>query len=163
MSTYPDGLTFADYAGKKTYTCKKCNKELRYAKFFKPDGKILTKDGKEPDGLYTKDTNVFSTSILADNKELHTCYNIEWPSLQPKDVPESQLKQIDILDDSLTDMDKKVMEKMVDDAYHDAQFMLWTLQGVEKACKEAGVELGPKSGMIFNQVCENLRRRNERE
>ena len=157
MSEYPNGLTFADYAGKKTYTCKKCNKELRYAKFFKPDGKILTKDGKEPDGLYTKDTNVFSASILAENKELHTCYNVEWPSLVPPLVPSTTTSK-----PKLTDMDKKVMEKMVDDAYHDAQFMLWTLQGVEKACKEAGVELGPKSGMIFNQVCENLRRRNER-
>ena len=76
---YPNGLTFADYAGPKTYDCKKCNKKLRYAKFFKPDGKILTMDGKEPDGKYDKTTNVFSTSILAENKELHTCYNIEWP------------------------------------------------------------------------------------
>ena len=63
----------------------------------------------------------------------------------------------------LTDMDKKVRDKMIDDAYHDAQFTIFTLRGVENACKESGIELGPVSEMIFKAVCENIRRRNERE
>ena len=163
MPDYPNNLTFADFAGKKTYTCKKCSKELRYAKFFKSDGTMLTMDGKIPDGKYDKTTNVFSTSILANTKELHTCYKIEWPKGDNRGNtvidPDGTVGHNS---QPLTELDNKVMHKIIDDAHDDAQLEIFVLEGVEKACKEMGIELGPVSGMIFKEVCENIRRRNER-
>ena len=95
MPEYPDGITFADYAGPKEYECKKCNSKIKYAKFFGSDGKIITKDGLEPDGKFGKDTNVFTTSVFPNSDHsLHKCYPIEWPK---QEVKESDVKRTDLL------------------------------------------------------------------
>lgn len=143
---------FVEFIGKKVdppklYKCPKCKVVgFRYAKFFGSDGKLLTTDGKEP--YFDMDRKPISNSgWLTDpqTKQMHEC--------SPKQVPESQLKRTDTLDDSLTDLDKKVRDRIIQDAYERAKFLIWKLQGVEKACKELGIEAGAKSGMIFNQVC----------
>jgi len=146
---------FVEFAGKKEYKCPRCKAIIRYAKFFGPDKKILTTDGKEP--YFDKDRKPMSNTGWPTNpetKQMHEC--------SPKSIPESELKRTDTLDGSgshrlnpqpLTDMDKKVRDRIIEDAYISAKFLIWKLRGVEKACDELNIESGAKSGMIFNQVC----------
>ena len=167
--------TFIEFTGKKEYKCPRCKAVIRYAKFFGNDKKVLTTDGKEP--YFDRDKKPMSNSGWPTDpitKQMHEC--------KPKYDRELELKKLDTLlkdrekDDtsdsgwgdnrgntqlesvvhnspSLNDMDKKVRDRIIDDAYLSAKFLVWKLEGVEKACKELGIELGPQSGMIFNQVC----------
>ena len=124
MSEYPSGITFADYAGPKEYECKKCNSKIKYAKFFGSDGKIITKDGLDPDGKFGKDTNVFTTSVFPNSeRSLHKCYTIEWPKQEPHgkiDSPEPEQKQLipnesEIIDRSQLDTTPQAKELTLDD------------------------------------------------
>ena len=174
---------FVEFVGKKEYKCPKCKGVIRYAKFFGEDKKVLTTDGKEP--YFDQSKKPMSNTGWPTNpvtKRMHECKSklqLE-PVLNNLETLDSGwgdnrrntfggavdkiIKFPDVEHNSqpLNDMDKKVMLKMEDDAYHDAQFMIWTLQGVEKACRKLSIEVGPISGMIFKEVCENIRRRNER-
>jgi len=159
---------FVEWAGKNPYKCPDCKAPIRYAKFFGSDKKILTLDGKPPNKKFGKDSNT-GWPTDPETKQMHEC--------APKDIPESELKISNTLDSGwidnsqtqkiispsgligpfevpqLTDIDKKVRDRMIEDAYVRAKFLIWKLQGVEKACKELGIQLGPQSGMVFNQVC----------
>ncbi len=104
---------FAEFSSKTEYECKKCNKKIKYAKFFGPNNKILTIDGEEPNGLYGKQTNVFTTSVLLDHDHtLHICYPIEWPiesitseHFNVEEVKESNVKQTDLLTPQAKELD----------------------------------------------------------
>ena len=73
---------FADFAGNKEYECKKCHKNTKFAKFYDDkEGKLLTVDGKEPNGKFGKETNVFSARVNLD-KTIHPCYEVKWPNPQ---------------------------------------------------------------------------------
>jgi len=146
---------FVEFTGKKTdppklYKCPKCKVVgFRYAKFFGSDGKLLTTDGKEP--YFDMDRKPISNSgWLTDpqTKQIHECKgdNRGNTSESKTDVGHNSQTQ-------LTDLDKKVRDRIIDDAYLSAKFLIWKLEGVEKACKELGIEAGAKSGMVFNQVC----------
>jgi len=63
---------FVEFAGKKEYKCPKCKKEIRYAKFFGSDGKILTTDGEEPNGKFGRDSNTGWPANL--DKTMHECH-----------------------------------------------------------------------------------------
>jgi len=143
---------FVEFAGQKTYQCPKCKAEIRYAKFFGPDKKLLTTDGKEPfgkeiDGKYKSNTG-WPTN--PNTKQMHEC----------SQKSESLKREITDVEE-LSEIDKKVRDRIILDAYDRAKFLIWKLEGVEKACKELGVERGPQSGMIFNQVCAEDRSLNE--
>ena len=165
---------FVEFAGKKEYKCPRCKAVIRYAKFFGDDKKVLTTDGEEP--YFDRDKKPMSNTGWPTDpitKQMHQC--------KPKYDRELELKKLDTLLEErekdntsesktdvvhnvktiLSELDKKVMDKIIDDAYHDAQLMIGTLTGVERACKELSIEVGPISGMIFKEVCENIRRRNE--
>jgi len=143
---------FVEWTSKepKPYKCKRCQAPIQYAKFFGPDKKLLTTDGKPAQWK-----NV-GWPTDPKTKQMHEC--------APKDAPESDLKRTELITSpsgligpfevpQLNDIDKKVRDRMIEDAYVRAKFLIWKLQGVEKACKELGIELGPQSGMVFNQVC----------
>jgi len=148
--------TFVEFAGKKEYKCPKCKDVIRYAKFFGSDKKLLTTDGKESwageddSGRYKTNTGWPTDPIT---KQIHEC---------SKDIPDSKVLQTAILHPAkvkeLTDIDKKVRDRIIEDAYLRAKFLIWKLEGVEKACKELGKEIGPVSGMVYNQVCAEDRR-----
>ena len=151
---------FVEWTSKtpKPYKCKKCKEPIQYAKFFGSDKKLLTTDGKEPwfDNSKIPMSNTgWPTDPLT--KQMHNCPSDPGPIEKTGNEPDGT-KQT-----PLSELDKKVMDKIIDDAYHDAQLMIGTLTGVERACKELSIEVGPISGMIFKEVCENIRRRNERE
>ena len=157
---------FVEFAGKKEYKCPRCKAPIRYAKFFGPDKKILTTDGKEAwagedeQGKFKTNTG-WPTN--PETKQMHEC---KTELLQPlnevtadtrilrgvKDVPEDTGWEDPNEKQSLTEIDKKVRDRIIQDAYEIARFKIWKLQGVEKACKELGIEFGAKSGMIFNAV-----------
>jgi len=159
---------FVEFAGKKEYKCPRCKAPIRYAKFFGDDKKILTTDGKEPyfDNSKKPMSNTgFPTHPIT--KQMHEC--------SPKQFPESELKISNTLESgwgdnsgnttdsssitvvhnsqTLTDMDKKVRDRIIEDAYLSAKFLIWKLEGVEKACKELGIDIGQVSGMIFKETC----------
>jgi len=139
---------FVEFAGKSPYKCPKCKDPIRYAKFFGADKKILTTDGKEPNKIFGRGSNT-GWPTDPETKQMHECKgdNSRNTSLDSStDVGHNSQTQ-------LTDMDKKVRDRMVDDAYQQAMFMIFKLQGVEKACKDFGIELGQVSGMIFKEVC----------
>jgi len=152
---------FVEFAGKKEYKCPKCKAVIRYAKFFGGDKKLLTTDGKEPwageddNGKYKTNTGWPTHPVT---KQIHEC--------SPKGFAETELKQTNTLDKStnpqnteeLTKFDKVVIDRIIQDAYERAKFLIWKLEGVEKACKELGKEIGPVSGMVYNQVCAEDRR-----
>jgi len=147
---------FVEFAGKKPYKCPKCKVEIRYAKFFGSDKKLLTTDGKEPNKTFGRGSNTgWPTDPVT--KQMHECSTGISTAFTP-------ITTITNFDDSssvtvvhnsqpLTDMDEKVRDRIIEDAYLSAKFLIWKLEGVEKACKELGIELGPQSGMVFNQVC----------
>ena len=170
---------FVEFAGKKEYECPKCKAKIRYAKFFGSDKKILTTDGKEPNKIFGRGSNTgWPTDPIT--KQMHEC--------PPKDVPESELKRTDTLhtgdnrettavdvllntlvaiappnqQPELSEIDKKVRDRIIQESYNSAMILIFKLRGVEKACKELGIELGAKSGMIFNQVCAEDRSLKER-
>jgi len=148
---------FVEFAGSKGYQCPKCRADIRYAKFFGDDKKLLTTDGKEPNKKFGRDSN---TGWAADpiTKQIHEC--------KPKTFPESALKKTDTLDKSinpqnteaLTKFDKVVIDRIIQDAYERAKFLIWKLQGVEKACDELGIDRGAVSGMVYKEVCAEDRR-----
>lgn len=143
--------TFVEFAGKKEYKCPRCKAPIKYAKFFGDDGKLLTTDGKEPfagqvDGKFKSNTG-WPTD--PNTKQMHECGS------QNSESHKSETKK-------LTSIDSQVSKRIITDAYERAKLLIFKLEGVEKACTELGIELGAKSGMIFNQVCEEDRRLRER-
>jgi len=147
---------FVEFAGSKGYQCPKCRADIRYAKFFGDDKKLLTTDGKEPNKKFGRDSNTgwpAEHNPLTKETKIHECKG---------DIPDSKLLQTAILHPpkvkELTDIDKKVRDRIIEDAYLRAKFLIWKLEGVEKACKELGVEIGPPSGMVFKEVCAEDRR-----
>ena len=153
--------SFADFAGKKTYVCKKCNKGIQYAKFFGDDGKLITTDGKEPNGKFGKESNVFTTSVFPD-KTLHECYPVEWPMKTPPEPKESQLKDMTLLLDipAQTELDKKVLDRETKDSYQQTFLLVARYKGVRQACLECKIDNPAVIGMFFNQLC-NKERHNE--
>jgi len=161
--TYPHNLTLAEVS-KKTYTCKKCSKEIKYAKFFKPDNTLLTVDGNEPngkgmekiDGKWVNHSNVFSTTVLVnEGNKLHECYDINWPDMSGVKIDESGLKQTNLLLDipAQTDIDKKVLDKMTADSYQTALLLIAKYRGVKKACLDCKIDNPAVVGMLFNNLC----------
>ena len=150
---------FVEFAGKKEYKCPRCKAVIRYAKFFGDDKKVLTTDGKEP--YFDRDKKPMSNSGWPTDpitKQMHECKGdnsgnkgSELGVVQSS--THSGENRIGHNSPSLTDMDKKVRDRIIDDAYLSAKFLIWKLEGVEQACKELGIELGQVSGMIFKEVC----------
>jgi len=60
---------------KKQYICKKCNSEIFYGKVTDESGRIITKDGKVPNGKFGMESNVLSGAVNANDKtKFHECY-----------------------------------------------------------------------------------------
>jgi len=152
---------FVEFAGKKEYKCPKCKAVIRYAKFFGGDKKLLTTDGKEPwageddNGRYKTNTGWPTHPIT---KQIHECEgkSQEIP-VKPKDgIIQPPLTQ-------LTKIDEKVRDRIIEDAYLRAKFLIWKLKGVEKACDELRIERGAVSGMVYKEVCAEDRRLEQNE
>jgi len=148
---------FVEFAGSKGYQCPKCRADIRYAKFFGDDKKLLTTDGKEPwageddSGRYKTNTG-WPTDPTT--KQIHECKE----KSQEITVKTQDGNFHTQFPTQLTKIDEKVRDRIIEDAYLRAKFLIWKLEGVEKACKELGKEIGPVSGMVYNQVCAEDRR-----
>jgi len=100
---------FADFAGNKEYECKKCHKNTKFAKFYDDvKGELLTVDGKEPNGKFGKETNVFSARVNLD-KTIHDCYPPQWPK------PQSDFKEHEPPEPEVLGEPPKVKEMSVAD------------------------------------------------
>jgi len=152
---------FVEFAGKKEYKCPKCKTVIRYAKFFGGDKKLLTTDGKEPwagednSGRYKTNTGWPTDPIT---KQIHECKGDNRGNTSGGAVVNKIPDVVHNSQTQLTKIDEKVRDRIIEDAYLRAKFLIWKLEGVEKACKELGKEIGPVSGMVYNQVCAEDRR-----
>ena len=67
-------MQIIDVYTKKEYDCHKCGEKVYYAKIADDTGKLVTTDGKEPNGKYGKDSNVLSGAVDVNVKDrLHRC------------------------------------------------------------------------------------------
>jgi len=137
---------FVEFAGKTDYDCPKCKGKIRYAKFFGADKKLLTTDGKEPNKIFGRGSNT-GWPTDPNTKQMHECKGDNSGNTSESKTDVGHNSQ------PLTEMDEKVRDRIIEDAYLSAQFLIWKLEGVEKACKELGIDLGQVSGMIFKEVC----------
>jgi len=156
---------FVEFAGKKEYKCPKCKTVIRYAKFFGGDKKLLTTDGKEPwagednSGRYKTNTGWPTNAIT---KTIHECSEVYHKKSEGDNRGNTTLGgSTDGGHNSqtqLTKIDEKVRDRIIEDAYLRAKFLIWKLEGVEKACDELGIERGAVSGMVYKEVCAEDRR-----
>jgi hypothetical protein len=60
---------------KKEYVCNKCNQKIYYAKIADELGDVVTKDGRQPNGKYGKESNTLSAAVnVSDRNKFHECY-----------------------------------------------------------------------------------------
>ena len=156
---------FADFSGNKTYECKKCHKNIKYAKFYDDKGLIITVDGeqpngkgmeKTPDGKWVNFSNVFTAPVNLD-QTIHDCYSPKWPEKEQKELkspivtkdPNTLIIEIP----AQTDLDRRVLEKLEANAYNYTFQVIAKYKGVRTACLQCGIKEGAVIGMIFNNVC----------
>lgn len=106
----------------KDYTCSKCQKTVNYGQVAKDDGTIVTKDKKEPNGKYGKESNVLSAAVDKGTTNLHPCYgNLvvrDFDELTGELKPNEPVKQLQIQGMSqVTETNLNTFQKEVECAY----------------------------------------------
>ena len=56
-----------------------------------------------------------------------------------------------------TDLDRRVLDKMESETYHQTFLLIAKYRGVKKACNECGINEAPIIGIIFNNACDDDR------
>lgn len=154
---------FIEFAGKKDYTCFKCKKPIRYAKFAGPDGKLLTKDGEKPfsgerDGKFTSNTG-WPTDPFT--KLMHECEgdnkidNIRAGNAKLESVTHNSQTLLEVLTANAEEDEKKDILSYFESGRKSAIKKLARYAGVLSACESVERTEGVFVGMISNQVNED--------
>jgi len=138
---------FVEWTSKdpKPYKCKRCQAPIQYAKFWGPDKKLLTTDGKPE---HWKNVG-WPTD--PKTKQMHEC--------APKDVPESQLKKTDTIDSGWGDtkslkvkefpLDELIIKKQIEEDNKLLPLIWARFLNVEDFVKVKGRDNPPLNGLIF--------------
>jgi hypothetical protein len=127
-------MNVIDIYTKKEYTCKKCNGQVYYGKVTSPEGKLITKDGNQPNGKFGKESNVLSAAVDVNNKEkFHGCYL----SLVERQYDEAQgLKQTTTNTNIFTTSPDDEFEIIANKAYYKLNILASKFCGAEATVKD---------------------------
>jgi len=156
---------FVEFTGKKDehgqtkpYKCYKCKKPIKYAKFFGPDKKVLTTDGKEP--YFDRDKKPMSNTGWPTDpltKQIHECEGDNSGNtleIKTKVVHNSQTL-LEVLLANATDDEKSDIKRLFEESRKTAIQKLAKYVGVLSACESVEKLDNAFVGMISNQVNED--------
>lgn len=137
-------MNIADVYTKKSYTCKKCDGQVYYAKVTDDQGKIVTEDGKLPNGKFGKESNVLSGAVDANDKtKFHECYlsNLQKKyqdaiGLTKEEIPNLKMPTFQ---DGLVGKPDDVFEELANNAYLKLSILASKFCGAGATAKEVHI------------------------